>query len=57
MRRDRVTYDRHRAQSVVVKWSVKVANEGRTGDGDSDLGIISRVTKKCLERGKASEER
>ena len=41
-RRDRVTYDRYRAQRVVVKLSVQAAKEWRTGDGESDWEMISR---------------
>ena len=48
-RRDRVTYDRN--------WQSKLQKEWRTGDGESDWGMISRVTKDILERGKAIEER
>ena len=47
-RRDRVTYDRYRAQRMAVKLAVKLQKEWRTGDGESDLGIISRVTKRCF---------
>ena len=57
-RRDRVTYDRYRAHTVVVKRAVKVAK--RMADlemGRAIGGIISRVTKIVLERGKASDER
>ena len=45
-RRDRVTYDRYRAQRVVVKRALQVTKRLRTGDGESDWGMISRVTKK-----------
>ena len=41
-------YDKYCAQRVVVKLAVKVANEWRTGDAESDWGLISRVTKICL---------
>ena len=34
-----------------------VQKERWTGDEESDWGMISRATKRCLERGKASEER
>ena len=44
-RRDRVTYDRCRAQRVAVKLAVQAAKERRTGDGESDWGMISRVKK------------
>ena len=37
-------------------WQSKLQKEWRTGEGESDLGMISRVTN-VLERGKASEER
>ena len=47
-RRDRVTYDRYRARSVVAKLAVLVANEWWTSDGESDWGMISRVTKICF---------
>ena len=48
-RRDRVIYDRYRAQRVVVKRAVQVAKkEQRTGDGKSDWGMISRVIKICF---------
>ena len=45
-RRDRVTYNKYRAQRVVVKRAD--AKEWRTGDGESDWGMISRVTKRCF---------
>ena len=51
--RDRVTYGRYRAHRVAVNWQSKLQKECRTGDGESDWGMISRVTKKFL-RGKAS---
>ena len=41
-RRDRVTHDRYRAQRVAE--AVRVAKEFRTGDGQSDWGMISRIT-------------
>ena len=47
-RRDSVTYDRYRAQRVAVKLAVKLQNEWRTSDGESDWGMISRVTKRCF---------
>ena len=47
-RRDRVTYDRYRAQRVVVKLAVQAAKEWRTGDGGGDWGMISRVSKICF---------
>ena len=47
-RRDRVTNDRYRAQRVAVKLAVQAAKEWRTGDGKSDWGMISRVTKRCF---------
>ena len=48
-RRDRVTYDRYRAQRVVLKLAQsKLQKEWRTGDGESDWGMISMVTKKCF---------
>ena len=47
-RRDRVTYDKYRAQRVVVKLAVKVEKEWRSGDGESDWGMISRGTKGCF---------
>ena len=47
-RRDRVTYDRYRAQRVVVKLAVKLQKEWRTGDRESDWEMISRVTKRCF---------
>ena len=49
-RRDRVTYDRYRAQKVAVKLAVQAAKkkEWQTGDGESDCGMISRVTKRCF---------
>ena len=56
-RRDRVIYDRYLAQRVAVKLAVQLQKEWRTGYGESDWGMISRVTKDVLERGKASEER
>ena len=42
-RRDKVTFDRYRAQRVAVQ-----AAKWRTGDGESDWGMISRVTKRCF---------
>ena len=58
-RRDKVTYryDRYRAQRVVVNGQFKSQKESCAGDGESDWGMISRVTKDVLKRGKASEER
>ena len=47
-----VIYDRYRSQRVVVKWAVKVAK--RTTDWRR--GMISRVTKDVLERGKVSRQ-
>ena len=47
-RRDRVTYDRYRAQRVVLKRAAQVAIRWRTGDGERDWGMISRLTKKCF---------
>ena len=49
-RRDRVTYDRCRPQRVAVKLAVQAAKEWWTGDGESDWGMISRVTKRCFEK-------
>ena len=40
-RRDKVTYDRYRAQRVVVKWAVQVAKIMT----DRRWGMISKVTK------------
>ena len=37
-RRDRVTYDRYRAQRVTEKLAVQAAKKWRTGDGESDWG-------------------
>ena len=53
-RRDRVTYDRYRGQRVAVKLAVQAAKKWLTGDGESDWGMISRVTKICL--GKRQSE-
>ena len=50
-RKDRVTHDRYRTQRVVVKLAVQVAKR-RTGDGESDWGMISRVTKRCFGKRK-----
>ena len=47
-RRDGVTYDRYRAQRVVVEQEVQAAKRMGTGDGESDWGMISRVTKRCF---------
>ena len=48
-RRDRVTYDRYRAQRVAVKLAVQAAKkEWRTGDGESNWGMILRETKRCF---------
>ena len=47
-RRDRVTYDRYRAQRVAVKLQSKLQKEWRTGDGESDWGMISMVPKRCF---------
>ena len=55
-KRDTVTYDRYRAQRVAVKCQSKLQREWRTGDGESDQGMISRVTKRCFGKCKASEE-
>ena len=44
----RVTYDRYRAQRPVLKLAVRLQKEWRTGDGESDLAIISRVAKGCF---------
>ena len=52
-RRDRVTYDRYRAQRVAVKRADRRpfhTKEWRTGDGESDYGMISMVTKICFEK-------
>ena len=38
----------YKAQRVVVKLVVQAAIEWRTGDGESDRGMISRVTKSCF---------
>ena len=57
-RRDRVTYDRYRAQRVVVKRAVKVAK--RMADwlfGDRLGNDFEGNKNNILERGKASEER
>ena len=47
-RRDRVTYDRYRVQRVVVKQAVQAAKRMATDDGESDWGMILRVTKRCF---------
>ena len=49
-RRDRVTYDRYRAQGVAVKLAVQTAlqKEWLTGDGESDWGIIFEGNKKMF---------
>ena len=47
-RRDRVTYDRYRAHRVAVKLAAKLQKEWPTGEGESDWGMISRVTKRCF---------
>ena len=47
-RRNRVFYDRYRAQRVAVKLGVQAAKRMATGDGESDWGMISRVTKKMF---------
>ena len=54
-RRDRVYLLQIPVQKVVVKRAVQ--NEWRTGDGESDWGMISRATKRCFGKSKASEER
>ena len=43
-RRDRVTYDRYRAQRVVVKRAVQVAKRMAKRRKGEDCGMISRVT-------------
>ena len=45
-RRDRVTDDIYRAQRVAVKLVVLAAKEWQSSDGESDWGMISRVTKR-----------
>ena len=51
-RRDRVTYDRYRAQRVAVKRAVQAAKrmaDRRWGERlESDWRMISRVTKICF---------
>ena len=47
-RRDRVIYDRYRAQRVAVKWQSKLQKEWRTGDVESNQGMILRETKKMF---------
>ena len=58
-RRDTLTYDRYRAQRVVVKRAVKVAKRMAIGHGESDRGIISRVRNmfwKEVKRVKKGEQ-
>ena len=47
-RRARVTYDRYRAQRVAVKLAVQAAKRMADRNGESDWGMISRVTKRCF---------
>ena len=47
-RRDRVTYYRYWAQRVAVKLAVQAAKKCRTCDGESDWGMISKITKRCF---------
>ena len=50
-KRNRVTDDRDRAQRVhmVVKRAVRgLKKDRRTSNGESDWGMISRVTKRCF---------
>ena len=47
-RRDRVTYDRYLAQRVAVKLAVQAVKRMADCDGESDWGMISRVTKRCF---------
>ena len=52
-RRDSDTYDRYRAQRAVLKQAVKVSirmAERRTGDGESDWGMVPREIKRCKAR-------
>ena len=55
-RNDRVTYDRHLAQRTVVKQTVTVAKRMADWRWRKRQGMISRATKRCFGRGKASEE-
>ena len=57
-RRDRVTFDRYRAQRVVVKWAVKVAKTIADGFWGERLGNDFAGNKKMFwKEEKASEER
>ena len=56
-RRDRVNYDRYRAQRVAVKLAVQAAKRMADRRWGARSGMISREQKDVLERGKASEER
>ena len=57
-RRDRVTYDRYRAQRVAVKLAVQAAKRMADCRRVERLGNDSEGNKKMfLERGKESEER
>ena len=57
-RRDRVTYDRYRAQRVAVKLAVQAAKRMADRQWGEQLGNDFEGNKKdVLERGKASEER
>ena len=47
-RRDRVTYDRYRAQGVAVKLAVQAAKRMADRRWESDWGMTSRVTKRCF---------
>ena len=44
-RRDRVTYDKYRAQRVAVKQAVQAAKRMAYRRWESDWGMILRVTK------------
>ena len=57
-RRDRVTYDRYRAQRMAVKLAVQAAKKMAGQRWGERLGNDFDGNKKMfLERGKASEER
>ena len=56
-RRNRVTYDRYRAQREAVKLAVQGAKKMADRRWGERLGNDFEGNKKILERGKASEER
>ena len=56
-RRDRITFDRYRAQRVAVKLAVQAVKIMADGGWGEQLGNNFEGNTDVLERGKASEER